>query len=69
MSRTLVNVEGSHRKFYNIKQDGTLVTIAWGRIGSWTQSKVEAFASVAAAHVFATRKLHSKLSRGYVIVA
>lgn len=62
-----INIRANHFKFWEARLVGTSIVCSWGRIGSWTQSKVFAFRSKSAAIEFAEKKAASKLGRGYAI--
>ncbi|MEV0582316.1 WGR domain-containing protein [Nonomuraea sp. NPDC050310] len=56
---------GSSHKFYEVRVDGTQVTITYGRIGEAGQTKVTQFATPDKAQAAADKKLGEKLRKGY----
>lgn len=61
-------VEGNSNKFWEIKQDGTDVTVRYGRIGSNGQSNSKQFPDEPSARTHASRLIEEKLGKGYTEV-
>lgn len=59
-------VGGTSQKFWEIQQQGTDVTVRYGRIGSAGQSKVKSFASESAATAHAADLIGKKAKEGYI---
>ncbi len=62
-------VDGSSSKFWQIEQDGTKLTIQWGKIGTAGQSQVKDFAGDAQATAEHDKLVKEKTKKGYVEVA
>jgi DNA ligase-1 len=57
--------EGGSHKFWEITQDGTEVTVRYGRIGSAGQVKVKTFADEASAQRHVADLIEEKVGKGY----
>ena len=66
--RRLEFVEGTSRKFWQIRRDGTDVVIAFGRIGTAAQLQRKQFADPAGAEAEMEKLVAEKLRKGYVQV-
>ena len=63
--RSFEFVDGSSAKFWEIDQDGTEVTVRWGRVGTTGQTKVKTFDSVAEAETHEAKLITEKTRKGY----
>ena len=68
----LMNVQANHFKFWEAKVGnpnagffGVPVTISFGRIKSWKQTKIRVFESLAAAEAWLVKKAAKKCAAGY----
>lgn len=62
-------VEGTSNKFWEIAQDGSAVSVRFGRIGSEGQSKVKSLGSASAAASEIAKLVAEKTKKGYVEMA
>ena len=65
----LIHTTEGHNKFWTVTVSGGLVTCAWGKRGSWTQTKTFDFRYMTDARIFAIKKMRSKLAKGYTRLA
>src|SRR5689334_16140499 len=63
--RSFEFVDGGSAKFWEIHQDGSDVTVRWGRVGTTGQTKVKTFADAEAAAAHQSRLVVEKLRKGY----
>ncbi len=63
--RSFEFVDGSSAKFWAIDQDGTEVTVRWGRVGTTGQTKVKTFDAVAEAEAHEAKLIAEKTRKGY----
>jgi predicted DNA-binding WGR domain protein len=63
--RSFEFVDGASAKFWEIDQDGTEVTLRWGRVGTAGQTKVKTFDSAAEAAAQEGKLIADKLRKGY----
>lgn len=64
--RHLELVAGTSAKFWQIEQDGSDLSLSWGRIGTNGQTKTKSFADEATATAEADKLVRQKLAKGYV---
>lgn len=62
-------VDGSSSKFWQIEQDGTKLSVQWGKIGTAGQSQVKDFPGDAQATAEHDKLVKEKTKKGYVEVA
>ena len=60
--------EGSSSKFWEIKTDGTEVTVRFGRIGTERQTQVKSLPDAAAANKHVEKLIGEKVKKGYIAV-
>jgi predicted DNA-binding WGR domain protein len=65
MKRYFEFVEGSSSKFWEIAQNGTDVTVRFGRIGTNGQSQTKTLADAAAATKHVEKLVKEKTAKGY----
>jgi predicted DNA-binding WGR domain protein len=58
-------VDGTSKKFWEVRQDGVELHIGWGKIGTAGQSQVKTFDDVAAATAAAEKLIKEKTKKGY----
>lgn len=61
----LVDIERNHHKFWEIVQDGKVVNVHFGRIGTKGQIQVKTFGSNYAADAHVAKLVSEKVSKGY----
>lgn len=64
--REFVMVGGGHRKFWTVETKGSIMTCAWGRMGTAGQQKSWTYGSAGAAEDAALTKIYEKTGKGYV---
>jgi len=63
--RSFELLDGASAKFWEIDQDGSEVTVRWGRVGTTGQTKVKTFASAAEAATHEGKLIAEKTRKGY----
>jgi predicted DNA-binding WGR domain protein len=63
--RSFEFVDGTSAKFWEIDQNGTDVTVRWGRVGTTGQTKVKTFGSVPEAEEHESKLIAEKTRKGY----
>ncbi|MFB4270510.1 DUF4132 domain-containing protein [Nonomuraea sp. GTA35] len=63
--RTLTFAGGGSAKFWQVRQDGTELTIRYGKVGAYGQTQVKSFDSAQAATAAAGKLVAEKLRKGY----
>ncbi len=66
MQRRLEFIEGSSAKFWEVRVEGSEVTVTFGRIGTAGQTQTKSLADPAAAQKHADKLIRQKLGKGYV---
>ena len=64
--RRLEFIEGTSRKFWQVRREGTVVVIAFGRIGTTGQSQSKPFADAERAQAEIEKLVAEKLRKGYL---
>ncbi|GAA3350926.1 hypothetical protein GCM10020358_78680 [Amorphoplanes nipponensis] len=63
--RSFEFVDAASKKFWEVDQDGTEVTVRWGRVGTTGQTKVKSFGSAAEAAAHEGKLIAEKIRKGY----
>jgi len=63
--RSFELLDGASAKFWEVDQDGSEVTVRWGRVGTAGQTKVKTFDSAAEAATHAGKLIAEKTRKGY----
>ena len=64
--RSFEFVEGGSAKFWEIRRDGSEVTVRWGRAGTNGQTKAKDFDGPAAATAHESKLIAEKVKKGYL---